>query len=129
MSAEKRAREEGAVELAVQELEAAASRDADLKLKALARLFELLDPTDASYSAQQELLDADGATVLVQLLDEAQPPQVASKAAEVLAAAASHSQAAQARLNHRAQSFAETPEKVALNPVQASLAEEEGLMG
>jgi hypothetical protein len=121
---EKREREENAIEVALQELEVAATRDPELKVKALGKLRDAIDVLDESYAAQQDLMEAEGHALITQLLGDPSD-LVASEAASVIAVIAGHSTTSLDRLKRDTLA---TPEKVALNPVQADIAEEEGLV-
>lgn len=126
---EKREREENAIDVALQELEVAVTRDPELKVKALGKLRDVIDVLDESYAAQQDLMEAEGLAMITQLLGD-DSDLVAAEAASVVAVIAGHSQTAMDRLKRgTVTGFAETPEKVALNPVQSDLAEEDGMMG
>jgi hypothetical protein len=124
---EKREREEAPVDMALRDLEASASREPEHKVKALKALRSLIDPLDESYQAQQIVVESEELGAIVELLKD-QSDGVATEAAMCIAALAHHSQTAHARLKRGSVTgFAETPEKVALNPVLSELAEEEGL--
>eukprot|EP00775_Hariotina_reticulata_P009367 gene9367-9530_t len=123
----KRERDETAVETAVQELEAAVQRDADIKLKAVQTISGLVDQADEGYTAQREAAENGALTLLMQLLeDDAESVRV--EAAKALTVLCQHSPSAMSRVHvGKTTGFSQTPEKVSLNPVQESVIELDGV--
>lgn len=123
----KRERDETDVDTAMQELEASLSRDTDMKLKALQTLRDLMDLKDEGYTVQRQTAEAGVLSMLMQLLeDDAESVRV--DAAKALTAVTRHSTPTLSRLDvGKSIGFSQTPEKVALNPVQESVTEVEGI--
>uniref|UniRef100_A0A383V8G1 UNC-45/Cro1/She4 central domain-containing protein n=1 Tax=Tetradesmus obliquus TaxID=3088 RepID=A0A383V8G1_TETOB len=127
MADRKRDREETEVETAVQEIEASLGRDADMKIKALAGLTHIVDTSDEGYAVQREAAETGALTVLMQLLED-DSDVVRIQAAKALTVLTQHSRTARARMAvGKTTGFSHTPEKVALNPVQESVQELDGV--
>eukprot|EP00879_Flechtneria_rotunda_P003385 GHRR01003613.1.p1 GENE.GHRR01003613.1~~GHRR01003613.1.p1 ORF type:complete len:380 (+),score=142.31 GHRR01003613.1:163-1302(+) len=127
MADRKREREENEVDTAVTELEAALGRDSDIKLKALYAIKVLVDVHDEMYTVQRKAAEAGALPMLMQLLED-DSEVVRVEAAKALTLLAKHSTSAMQRLDvGRTTGFSQTPEKVALNPVQESVTELDGV--
>eukprot|EP00878_Enallax_costatus_P046844 GHUV01057147.1.p1 GENE.GHUV01057147.1~~GHUV01057147.1.p1 ORF type:complete len:171 (-),score=28.51 GHUV01057147.1:206-718(-) len=110
----KRERDETEVDTAMQELEASLNRDADMKLKALQTLRDLMDLKDEGYTVQRQAAEAGVLTMLMQLLeDDAESVRV--DAAKALTAVTRHSTPTLSRLDvGKTIGFSQTPEKVSI---------------
>lgn len=124
----KRGREENAIAVLAEELDAAVEREPAQKVKALQALCSEIDQADESYQAQRYLAAHNVLEIVANMLGDTND-NVAVKAAELLTAMVSHSNSVKDRLQHVTPfAFAEAPSQAVLNPIQEAAVQVQDLL-